>query len=388
MNEHDELTRVIRDRAEGLPIQTPSPRSAMVAGRRRRRVSVAVTTLAVLVIAVGVALPLRALTHLGEDAPPMPVQPAPTDPSEMIFFSSLTFGPDDPGRIYSMPPDGSVVFQLTDGDDDYSSVSVSPDGTRMAYVKLEREDSGAPGPEAIYVANANGSDAVEAFRSTTQPQSLLDVQWSPDGRSIAFILRTIPSGGGSEADWTHRLWIMGADGSDPRPISDEQVTSFSWSPAGDRFAVTLEATQGDRLINDVFVLALDGSDLTRLTSQGASRDPVWSPNGRKVAFAQGWGSNTRTMVMASDGSQIRPIPIEYKGFTDPLAWSPDSRQLLVSAGNDAHECSLLLVSPSGKAASLLEGARVLASTSPGSTPSASGDPCVQSASWTTPEGKG
>ena len=35
-----------------------------------------------------------------------------------------------------MPPDGSVVFQLTDGDDDYSSVSVSPDGTRMAYVRL------------------------------------------------------------------------------------------------------------------------------------------------------------------------------------------------------------------------------------------------------------
>ena len=378
MNEQDELVREIRDRTEGLPVQTPSPHSAMSAGRRRRRISLAVTALAALVIAVGVALPLRALMHFGEDAPPKPVQPLPTVPSEMIFFSSLT-SPDEPGRIYSMPPDGSVVFQLTDGDDDFSSVSVSPDGTHMAYARLGREGSGAPGPEGIYVANANGSDAVEIFQSTTKPQSLLDVQWSPDGRSIAFILRTIPPEGGSEADWTHRLWIVGADGADPHPVSNEQITSFSWSPDGGRFAVTVESTQGNRFIDDLFVLPLDGSELTRLTDQGASRDPIWSPNGEQVAFTQGWSGDIATMLISADGSAVNPLSVDYQGGTEPLAWSPDSTQVLVGGFNDENECSTMVVLPSGETSTLLRGTYL--TESPTETPSEDHDPCVQSASW-------
>ncbi len=305
---------------------------------------------------------------------------------ERIVFSSLIF-PEAPGQIYAMAPDGSDLVQLTRGSESYSSVSISPDGERMAYVRLDlgSGSGGRPGPEAIYVANADGTDAKEVFRSGEMPQGIVELEWSPDGRSLGFVLRSIPPGKSSEADETYELWVMGADGSDPHPVSDDRITSFSWSPAGDRFAVTKETVAGSRSVDDIFVIGLDGSDLARLTSQGASRDPIWSPDGQRILFAEGWGPHDgpRVMVMRADGSEVEPLPVRYDGWTEPLAWAPDSEQVLVRGGNDQHECSTLLVSLAGGATSvLLEGTMPLARfLGPGETPSTMGDPCVESASW-------
>ena len=55
----------------------------------------------------------------------------------------------------------------------------------------------------------------------------------------------------------------------------------------------------------------------------------------------------------------------------------------MKGGNNQHDCSMLLASASGETSVLLEGTTVLATQhlEPGETPSATGDPCVQSASW-------
>jgi Tol biopolymer transport system component len=227
--------------------------------------------LATIVVALVVGLGGVAALFLAFGRDEQRTEPAAPVP-EKIVFSSLIF-PNAPGQIYAMAPDGSDLVQLTRGAESYSSVSISPDGERMAYVRfdLDAGSGGRPGPEGIYVANADGTDATEVFRSGETPQSIVEVEWSPVGQSLGFILRSIPPGGGSEADWTHQLWVMGADGSDPHPVSDDRITSFSWSPAGDRFAVTKETAAGNRFVDDIFVIGLDGSNIARLTTQGASR---------------------------------------------------------------------------------------------------------------------
>jgi hypothetical protein len=102
-------------------------------------------------------------------------------------------------------------------------------------------------------------------------------------------------------------------------------------------------------------------------------------------FAEGWmPTGPRVMVMRADGSKVEPLPVRYDGWTEPLAWAPDSEQVLVRGGNDQHQCSMLLASVSGETSSVL-----LEGTTPsfaqglgqGETPSSIGDPCVQSASW-------
>jgi hypothetical protein len=98
-----------------------------------------------------------------------------------------------------------------------------------------------------------------------------------------------------------------------------------------------------------------------------------------VAFTQGWVRDIATMVMNADGSAVHPLPVDYEGVTQPLAWGPDSEQVLLSAFNDQNECSTLSVSTSGETRTLLEGGSL--EPAPAEAPSEEGDPCVQSASW-------
>lgn len=355
--------------------------SGVVATRSRR--------LATIVVALVIGLGGVAALFLAFGRNEQPTEPASPMP-ERIVFSSLIF-PDTHGQIYSMAPDGSNLVQLTQGAVSYSSVSTSPDGERMAYVRLAIDlvpPRELPGPEGIYVANADGTGATEVFRSDEMPQSIKQVQWSPDGQSLGFVLRSIPPGRSSEGDWTYELWVMGADGSDPHPVSDDRITSFSWSPDGDRFVVTKETLDGNRFVNDIFVIGLDGSNLARLTSQGASRDPIWSPDGQRILFAEGWvPAGPRVMMMRADGSGVEQLLLGYDGWTVPLAWAPESDHVLVRAGNNQHQCSMLLASvSSGTSSVLLEGTtpRLQRDLGRGETPSSIGDPCVESASWSDP----
>ena len=304
--------RSLDDRLRGidrlsLPDLLPEARAKAEASSRHSGVTMTpVRRLATVVVALLVGLGGVTFLFIAFDRNDEQAQPAAAVPPRIVFSSLIL--PKNPGQLFAMAPDGSGVTQLTQGAQSYSSVSISPDGTRMAYVRFDQAggSEGGPGPEGIYVANSDGTDPSEVFRSTETPQSIQETQWSPDGESLGFILRSIPSGTSSESDWTYQLWVMGADGSDPHPVSDERATSFSWSPDGDRFAVTIESVAGNRFVDDIFVLGLDGSNMGRLTSQGASRNPIWSPDGQRIVFAEGWGpGRPRAMVMRADGVRGR-----------------------------------------------------------------------------------
>jgi len=340
-------------------------------------------------ILVALTMGLAAVGLLFVAFRPSPSGPSPNAPSTIvggrpgnIYFTTVPL-PGDNGRLFSISPDGSGLGQLYPGEEGYSSVAISPDASRMAYVHFagQTEDDKA-GPEGIYVADIDGSNATEVFRSTAMPQSLTDLSWSPDGRSLAFVYRDIPPEGGSEADIQYALWTMGADGSEAHPISDERITSFSWAPTGDRFAVTVEDVVGDHFVDDIFVLALDGSSMVQLTEQGASREPAWSPDGSRIAFSEGFSPGGPTaMVMNADGSGVRPVAVDQEGWTVPLAWAPDSSSIALQGGTGGREC-LLLVATEDSSSVILRGTYDFVVPDPGDD-NREADPCPSSASWAT-----
>ena len=72
----------------------------------------------------------------------------------------------------------------------------------------------------------------------------------------------------------------------------------------------------------IYVVGRDGTGLQRLSPEGAAdRDPIWSPDGRKILFAGG----DDLYVMSADGSN-RTLLAEGEGFTD-FRWSPDGSRI-------------------------------------------------------------
>ena len=106
---------------------------------------------------------------------------------------------------------------------------------------------------------------------------------SPDGSRVLFVK--------SELDWGEnerdsRIWVVGADGSNPRPFTGStDDRSPEWSPDGRWVSFTRPVGEGDGRRRQLFVLPSDGGEaiqLTRhVTAVGSYR---WSADSRSILF--------------------------------------------------------------------------------------------------------
>lgn len=181
----------------------------------------------------------------------------------------------------------------------------------------------------IWVMDGNGSNAVRL----TDLGSASDPSWSPDGTQIAFT--------SFAALRARTVWIMNADGSDPTaleiaapaPCADDfpNPREPAWSPDGTKIAYAgLCAGQ-----LDIFVMDPDGTNVTRLTeSSGNDEDPAWSPDGTAIAFSSDRDGTERIWVMDADGSNetflgpdVVCLPTSSLVDVREPDWSPDGTRI-------------------------------------------------------------
>src|SRR5207237_9581064 len=99
--------------------------------------------------------------------------------------------------------------------------------------------------------------------------------------------------------------------------------SLCCSRDGSKFGVFSSLRYGN---GEVYLMNADGSGVTGLTSTPLwSYEPVWSPDGSKIAFSAYDGSNDGIYVMNADGSGLRNLT-NKSAFTAVPQWSPDGRQ--------------------------------------------------------------
>jgi Tol biopolymer transport system component len=139
-------------------------------------------------------------------------------------------------------------------------------------------------------------------------------RWSPDRQRIAFTRRMY---GPSEA------WVMNADGTGRILISNRvaSYTQVSWAPDSSR--VAYQGYDGD-----FYTTIVGGSTPPRLTGSGDRKsDPVWSPDGRGLAFLIGAKGNEQIYVLDMRNPQRRRrLTSAPQGALDP-AWSPNGKQI-------------------------------------------------------------
>ena len=98
------------------------------------------------------------------------------------------------------------------------------------------------------------------------------------------------------------------------------------SPDGQRVAVTIGLVPGST--TDLWVYDIPHGTLTRLTFDGHDISSVWSPDGKRVAYAANRSGGWEILAKLADGSgaEERLIPGQ-DSFQIPGSWSPDGKYL-------------------------------------------------------------
>ena len=80
--------------------------------------------------------------------------------------------------------------------------------------------------------------------------------------------------------------------------------------------------------SDVFSIAPDGSETTRLTDscRASERDPQWSPDGSAIAFARARRGRSQIFTMAPDGTNVNRLTGGRRRKGDP-EWAPSGERI-------------------------------------------------------------
>ena len=174
--------------------------------------------------------------------------------------------------------------------------SVAADGSRFA-TSTKSDCPGCTGPSHVWTLTGAPVGAIGSAKAYNDPPSL-----SPNGDRVAYAL----SGG---------IWTASADGSSAHELVPN-ATAPLWSPASDEIAYA--TSQG------LWIVSANGGK-SRLLGRDISANGGWSPNGKLIAS---WSVGKLAVVDTTTG-KIRHLP--FVGYPSANDWSPDSKQLLVTA---------------------------------------------------------
>jgi Tol biopolymer transport system component len=264
----------------------------------------------------------------------------PVTASATNMLVSVRDDSDGSSDVYEVTPAGQLRGVLTGATDDSDAVW-SPNGTKIAFVRLDR--NGPCTDSNIYVADADGS---RATRLTGDPADLQcevpsnvpagnnvivsvgenddEPAWSPDGSQIAW--RTNCAGGNSG------IGIMNADGSDQTCIGpDGNSSEPRWSPNGKLIAFDSDSgLPSGSFGTDIWTMRPDGSDMQRITTDGGGNIvQAWSPDGSTLLYQRSvdhsdYAWDLWTLDLATGERQQLT---DWPGMDTSAVYSPDGSQI-------------------------------------------------------------
>jgi TolB protein len=244
------------------------------------------------------------------------------DGTELAFGGCCDAGYD----IYVVNADGTELRRVTDerdnGVDGAFMPAWSPDGAKIAYSVTRYDEGSQSETHGISIMNADGSDSVFITWSSNVDEVPV---WSPDATKIAFLRKTL--------DGYVDVFVASAVGEHTAPttLSSPRVHATSlpnWAPDSQQVVFSAQRLDNDNL--GIYVASAVGAGERLLLEDAFAGDPVWSPDGRWIAFVRddaGSGLHaiwlTRTdgtglTQLASGFEEVggidwQPLPVPHEG---------------------------------------------------------------------------
>ena len=223
-----------------------------------------------------------------------------------------------------------------------SARGAPPDRDRVIAFTSDR-DSAAGGGFSIYTVAADGRGPMKQLTDT--PGNNVMPAWSPEGTELAFVHY--------DAIGAYDIWRTAADDSGDTALTSDLLLNVTpaWFPGGNKIAF-------GRGNGDIYTMTLDegGNPTgvpTRLTTNAATdKQPVVSPDGKKIAFASDRDGDFDIYVMKTARESATNVPIKLtKGSAPDLDpdWAPGGGRIAFSRGNEgAREVLLMRAAPQSR----------------------------------------
>jgi serine/threonine protein kinase len=289
------------------------------------------------------------------------------DSRTMVYRASKEDGSG--WALFAMNVDHRIAHQVTQGVEEYQSISASADGKRLVVtvsnpvahiwkipftqdIAAERDATQVPVPAAyatyarygpdsvVYVSGKGGANGLWQWKNGTAtslvPTSLGRLVYaavpSPDKARLAFVVRLNNRNVLHFAD-------AGGTRAEPRAPQLDIVNSPTWSPDGQWIAVAAATPEGPR----IFKIPAQGGEPVKLTSL-PSYDPVWSPAGDRILYYDGsvGGATFSLASITPDGKEIampllegkdgKKEKIAYRGEYEGYRFMPDGKSIVILLG--------------------------------------------------------
>jgi hypothetical protein len=223
---------------------------------------------------------------------------------------ALAYGPSITAGLAIVDADGGEAMMIGGG-----FYAWSPDGSRLAEGGML--DVAPPG-----AMNTLPVSVVDPENGASEEIGLgMLLGWHPDGERV-LVIRQL--GADEDTPGVLQLVLIAvADGSEEELI--QHARSATWSPDRSQVAYVAEETTCTAL--ECQRILVGPAESATLTQVAIGSDPVWSPDGRRLAYLYQTDDGQRVaMLDLASGETVDVAEAHY-----PATWSPDGSRIAFSA---------------------------------------------------------
>ncbi len=289
-------------------------------------------------------------------------------------------------NIWMTAIDGSGAVQITFSKEDEGSPRWSPDNKWLTFLSSRHE---AKEKSQLWIMDRRGG---EAKQLTTLKVNIGEYAWSPDSKKIALLitdqevrpdsLKDHPAKpivvdryhfkedthGYLERKYAH-LYLYDIESKKLDTLTEGNFNQGEpvWSPDGKHIAFTSNRTSDpDRNTNsDIWIIeAKTGSAPRQLTTWvDYDKDPVWSPDGKSVAYLRSispeWDAydEAHLAIISVNGGEPRLLTQKLDRPVTHPEWSPDGKSVIGLIEDDRQRYVMSFDAVSGRSVKLSSGDR-------------------------------